>query len=258
MTSTTIEKDGGLSTAEQDGVLIVTLDRSPANAMSGAVIEAIGDLFARLAGTDDPPPVVITGAGERFFSAGGDIHELQGTGVAQLDARMRGFHRMLVELDRYPRPVVAAVNGYSVGGGLEYASFADVVLAVPHAQFGFPEIRHGLLPADKGIHRVIRLIGMKAARELLLTGELISSDRAARIGLIDGVVEPDRLLACAVLRAAEDGRRAPVLYAALKRSLNHSDGGDDQRHADVTLDNVSAYIDDAVAARLRDEWRHRP
>jgi enoyl-CoA hydratase/carnithine racemase len=86
---------------------------------------------------------------------------VDGAAADPIEDRMRGFHNLLVAMDRYPAPVIAAVNGDCVGGGVEYALFADAVLAAPHARFGFPEIRHGLLPADKGIQRLIRLIGTR-------------------------------------------------------------------------------------------------
>lgn len=253
-----IEERGCLPTVDLGGVLVATLSRPPANAMNRAAVEAIANLFRGLADTDNPPPVVITGEGQRFFSAGGDIKELGGAPVDQLATRMRLFHDMLVAMDRYPRPVVAAVNGYCVGGGLEFAMFADAVLAVPHAQFGFPEIRHGLLPAEKGIKRVTRLIGTRAARDLLLTGDLVGTRRAVEIGLVDEVVEPAALLDAAISRASRDGDKAPILYAALKRALNDFDDADDDRRFGTTLDNAATYFDDPVAKTLRDGWRGRP
>lgn len=248
----------GLHIADRDGVVVVTLDRPPANAMSRPMLRAVAGLFNRLASASSPAPVVITGAGERFFSAGGDIKELEGMGIDEAGGRIQEFHRMLVAMDRYPRPVVAAVNGYCVGGGVEYAMFADVVIAVPHAQFGFPEINHGLLPADKGIQRVVRLIGTKSARELLCTGELIDVQRALDLGLVDEIVEPDGVLDAATSRAREAGEKAPVLMAALKRALNDFDELEDAKSLERTRANVSAYFDDPVARGLRDRWRRGP
>ena len=253
-----IEERAGLRTAYRRGVLVATLNRPPANAMNRKAIAAIATLFRDLAVADNPPPVVITGEGQRFYSAGGDIKELAGAAVDQLATRMRLFHNMLVAMDRYPRPVVAAVNGYCVGGGLEYAMFADAVLAVPDAQFGFPEIRHGLLPDEKGIQRAARLIGTRAARDLLLTGDLVNARRAVEIGLVDEVVEPTALLDAAVSRARRDGDKAPVLYAALKRALNDFDDADDHRRFGLMLGNAATYFDDPMAKTLRDGWRGRP
>ncbi len=248
------ETAAGLRRADHDGVVVATLDRPPANAFNRSLLLAMTALF-RDRGEGDPPPVVITGTGGRFFCVGGDIKEVDGTAADPVKARMQGFHNLLVAMDRYPAPVIAAVNGDCVGGGLEYALFADVVLAAPHARFGFPEIRHGLLPADKGIQRLIRLIGMRPARDLLLGGELVGAEQAARWGLIDAIVEPGRLVAEALDRARDAGRRAPVLYAALKHALNDYDDIADQKRAGMTLAKAASWIDDPAARRLRDGWR---
>ncbi|WP_310962449.1 enoyl-CoA hydratase/isomerase family protein [Nocardioides terrisoli] len=257
MPSSTIEEVEGLCTDEHDGVVIVTLDRPPANAMNRDVIRGIACLFNTFAEVREPPPVVITGGGERFFCAGGDIKELDGADVSQIEDRMREFHRMLVAMDRYPRPVVAAVNGYCVGGGVEYAMFADLVLAAPHARFGFPEINHGLLPAEKGIERVARLVGVKTTRALLLTGDLIDADRATQVGLVDAIVEPNALLETGIAHARSAGDKAPVLYAALKRAVNDLSDSGDERRCELALENARAYFDDPVAKRLRGGWEQR-
>lgn len=248
------EVAAGLRTAHHDGIVVATLDRPPANALNRPLLLAMTALFRDRA-ESHLPPVVITGAGERFFCVGGDIKDVDGAVADPIEARMRGFHNLLVAMERYPAPVIAAVNGDCVGGGVEYALFADAVLAVPHARFGFPEIRHGLLPADKGIQRLIRLIGMRPARDLLLTGELVGADQAARWGLVDAIVEPGRLMAEALDRAREAGHRAPVLYAALKRAVNDYDDIEDRRRAEMTLAKAALWIDDPVARSLREGWR---
>ncbi|MEI9988556.1 MAG: enoyl-CoA hydratase/isomerase family protein [Rhizomicrobium sp.] len=249
------ETAAGLRRTDRDGVVVAILDRPPANALNRTLLLAMTALF-RDNGESNPPPVVTTGAGERFFCAGGDIKEVDGTTADPVKDRMRGFHNLLVAMDRYPAPVIAAVNGDCVGGGLEYALFADVVLAVPHARFGFPEIRHGLLPADKGIQRLVRLTGIRPARELLLNGELVDAEQAARWGLIDAIIEPSQLMAEAISRAREAGRRAPVLYAALKHAINDYDDIADQKRADATLTKAASWFADPVARSLRDGWRH--
>jgi enoyl-CoA hydratase len=244
----------GLRMADHDGVIIATLDRPPANALNRPLLLAMTALF-RDRSECHPPPVVITGAGERFFCVGGDIKEADGPAADPIADRMRGFHNLLVAMERYPAPVIAAINGDCVGGGVEYALFSDAVLAAPHARFGFPEIKHGLLPADKGIQRLVRLIGTRAARDLLLSGELIGADQAAQLGLVDAIVEPDRLIAQALDRAQEAGRRAPVLYAALKHAVNDYDDIEDQQRAEITLAKAASWSNDPVARSLREGWR---
>jgi enoyl-CoA hydratase/carnithine racemase len=249
------EKAAGLRRVDHDGVVFAILDRPPANALNRPLLMAMTALF-RDYGEGAAPPVVITGAGGRIFCAGGDIKEVDGTAADPVKDRMRGFHNLLVAMDRYPAPVIAAVNGDCIGGGLEYALFADVVLAVPHARFGFPEIRHGLLPADKGIQRLVRVTGLRPARQMLLNGELVDAEQAARWGLIDAIIEPGRLMIEALDRAREAGRRAPVLYASLKHALNDFDDIEDLKRADATLTKAVSWFADPVSRSLRDGWRH--
>ena len=244
----------GLSLADHGRVLVVTLNRPPANALNRAVIGELTDLFAGLSASADAPAVVLTGHGDRFFSAGGDIKELDGVAADQIDGRMRAFHSLLMVLDRYPRPVIGAINGYCVGGGMEIALFTDTVLAVERAQFGFPEIKHGLLPADKGIQRAIRILGARATRTMLLSGELFGVQRAAALGLVDRIVEPAQLLASAIAVAEQASAEAPVLYRALKRSVNGPDDAADENSLRNTLADAAAYFDDPVASALRGGW----
>jgi enoyl-CoA hydratase/carnithine racemase len=244
----------GLTWADHSGVLVVTMDRPPANALNHSLVASLRTFFAELAPQAAPAPVVLTGAGARFFTAGGDIKELEGTGPAEIEGRMRDFHALLVALDRFPRPLIAAVNGHCVGGGMELVLFADTVFATPNAKFGFPEINHGLLPADKGIQRAERIIGARAVRSMVLSGDLFSAEQAVRIGLVEHLEEPDTLLGSAIVAARTAGAKAPVLYGALKRSVNDPDDARDERSLADTIAAANAYFVDPVAAGLRAGW----
>lgn len=246
----------GLTTMEHTGVLVVTLNRPPANALNRALIRELATLFADLTGQADAPPIVVTGSGDRFFTAGGDIKELAGAAQSELDARMREFHALLVAMERYPRPVICAVNGYCVGGGMEIALFADSVLAVKNAQFGFPEINHGLLPADKGIQRAVKLLGTRTTRRLLLSGTLIDAHRALEAGIVSALIDaPAELVEAAVTSAREAGAKAPVLYAALKRSIYAPADGVDEASLQHTAQAAAAYFADPIARALRETWK---
>lgn len=244
----------GLTWADYSGVLVVTMDRPPANALNRSLIVGLCTFFTELASQPAPAPVVLTGAGERFFTAGGDVKELEGTRPAEIEGRMRDFHALLVALERFPRPLIAAVNGHCVGGGMELALFADAVLATPNAKFGFPEINHGLLPADKGLQRAERILGARAVRSMVLSGDLFSAEKAVTIGLVDRLEDPETLLSSAIEAARTAGAKAPVLYSALKRSVNDPDDARDDRSLAHTIDAAKAYFDDPVAAGLRAGW----
>lgn len=244
----------GATWVDHAGILVLTLNRPPANALNRSLIVGLCTFFTELASHDAPAPVVLTGAGERFFSAGGDIKELEGTGPAEIEGRMRDFHALLVALDRFPRPLIAAVNGHCVGGGMELALFADTVLATPNATFGFPEINHGLLPADKGLQRAVHLLGVPAVRSMVLSGTLLSAEEAVDIGVVNRIEPPAALLDAALETARAAAEKAPVLYRALKRSVNDPDSGRDERSLATTISAAQDYYHDPVAAELRAGW----
>lgn len=254
MAETSSVRTPGLTCDDHSGVLVVSMDHPPANALNNSLVASLCTFFTELASQAAPAPVVLTGAGERFFTAGGDIKELEGTGPAEIEGRMRDFHALLVALDRFPRPLVAAVNGHCVGGGMELALFADTVLATPHAKFGFPEINHGLLPADKGLQRAVRILGARAVRSMVLSGNLFSADEAVRIGLVERLEDSDTLLDSAIEAARSAGMKAPTLYRALKRSVNDPDGTRDERSLANTISAAKEYFEDPVAAGLRAGW----
>lgn len=244
----------GLTWTDHSGVLVVTMDRPPANALNGSLVAGLCTFFTEIAPQAAPAPVVLTGAGTRFFTAGGDIKELEGTGPAEIEGRMRNFHALLVALDRFPRPLIAAVNGHCVGGGMELALFADTVLATPHAKFGFPEINHGLLPADKGLQRAERILGARAVRSMVLSGSLFPAEEAVRIGLVERLEEPATLLGSAIAAARSASAKPPVLYRALKHSVNDPDDTRDERSLANTISAAKEYFEDPVAAGRRAGW----
>lgn len=255
MTAIGSAQPAALGVADYDGVLVVTLDRPPANALNRRLIEDLATLLADLAARQEPPPVVLTGQGERFFTAGGDIKELEGTRADEIESRMRKFHALLVALDRYPGPVVSAINGHCVGGGVEIALFSDTVLAVSTARFGFPEINHGLLPADKGLQRASAILGLRTTRRIVLSGDLFDARQAFDIGLVDELIDdPNALLAAAVATAQSAGAKAPVLYRSLRCSVNDWSDARDEESLQRTLGSAAAYFDDPAARRLRERW----
>lgn len=254
MTELSLSRIPGATWVDHGGVVVLTMDRPPANALDRALIVGLGTFFTELAAHDAPAPVVLTGTGERFFTAGGDIKELEGTGPAEIEARMRDFHALLVAMDQFPRPLIAAVNGHCVGGGMELALFADAVLATPRAKFGFPEINHGLLPADKGLQRAVRILGARAVRSMVLSGNLFSAEEALGIGLVERLEDPATLLDSAIETARSAAAKAPVLYRALKRSINNPDTGRDEQSLANTISAAKAYFEDPVAAGLRAGW----
>ena len=232
-------------------VFRLAINRPPANALNLAVTRALLERLGAFAEAKRTPAVVLTGAGDRFFCAGGDIKEVQGIAPEVAVERIGIFHRLLVAIEQYPGPFVAAVRGYAVGAGFELVLFSDYVVASRDARVGFPEIKHGLLPAVKGMRHAAVMLGRKAARSLLYTGELIDVERAAALGIVDAVTDTVDVDARAIAAAAEMAAKDPLLFSLIKRSMDLTGGYDDAAMERATMEDMRAYIgrEETVAAR---------
>jgi crotonobetainyl-CoA hydratase len=215
-----------MSGAEQvrvarDGtVLEVTIDRPKANAIDGATSRRLGEVFAGF--RDDPGlrVAIVTGAGERFFSAGWDLKAIAEAGEHDFDFGVGGFGG-LQELPGLNKPVIAAVNGMAVGGGFEIALSADLIVAAEHARFALPEIKAGTI-ADAATIKLPRRIAYHVALDLLLTGRFMDADEALRIGLVRDVVPAPDLMTHARTLAAMLADGPPLVFAAIKETLRET------------------------------------
>jgi enoyl-CoA hydratase/carnithine racemase len=237
------------------GLVQISINRPPANALSSSLINEMMSTLSRLVQQDSPPGIVLTGAGERFFSAGGDINEVADHELAI--RRMEDFHAFLCQLEHYPGPVVCAVRGYAVGAGFEIVLHADYVVASPQSHFGFPEINHGLLPAAKGMRRAVEVVGYRAARSLLSTGTLISAEHALAAGAVDEIAQSDDVLDRAVARCRSLCEKDPQLFSAIKRTLQKSSQMTDTALLDMTLGDLSGYLGNPKTADARSQFLTR-
>jgi enoyl-CoA hydratase len=253
-TSHSLARGGVRRSDEVDGVVVLTLDRPPANALSNALVRELATTFDALASSPYAPAVVLTGAANRFFTAGGDIKEAIGYDAESMVERMMLFHGLLNALENYPRPLVCAVNGWCVGGGIEMTLFADAVYAATDARFVFPEVNHGMLPAVKGIARARRVVGDRAARRLLLSGEIVDAMVAESLGLVDQVVAGDDLLATATAYARAAAAKPPAVFKALKQALHGADGWPPEKQLCMTLRDARTVFDDPAARLAREVW----
>jgi enoyl-CoA hydratase len=179
-----------------DGIARVTINRpDKLNALNAAVIAELADAAGRIEGDPAVGGVILTGTGTRAFVAGADIAELAGQGPLEGKQRSMAGQRMMRRLERCGKPVIAAVNGFALGGGCELAMACHLRIASEAARFGQPEVKLGLAPGYGGTVRLPRLVGQGRALELLLTGALIDAQEAWRIGLVNRVVPAERLLA---------------------------------------------------------------
>jgi enoyl-CoA hydratase len=212
---------------ERDGaVAIVTLNRpSVLNALNVTMVGELTRAFAEIEADQSVHVAILTGAGDRAFAAGADISELHALASAVEGTRLaRAGQALTLQLERMSKPVIAAVNGFALGGGCELAMGCDIRLASDRAKFGQPEINLGLIPGYGGSQRTARLAGRGMAMLLCLTGELIDAHEAHRIGLVERVLPPGELLAEAKRIAGVIATKSPLAVAAAKRAI---DGGSD-------------------------------
>jgi len=208
-------------------VVTIWIDRQPKmNAITVAMRNELPRLFRDLEANDSVRVVVVRGAGGKAFSAGGDVSEF----LAQAPADLEQWGDTLGAPERCRKPVVAAIDGYAMGAGLELALACDFRLATRRSQFAFPEIRLGMIPGSGGTQRAARLIGMTRAKLFMLTGQPISAERAEAWGLITQAVPDDALDAVTGDLARELAERAPVALRTLKTVLN--------RGADASLETA--------------------
>jgi enoyl-CoA hydratase len=200
-----------------DGVLTITLNRPEAyNALRTQLLSELADVLQYCTDDDSVRAVVVTG-NEKVFAAGADIKEmaaLDAVGVLN-DPRVLHWRRIA----QFPKPLIAAVNGFALGGGCELVMHADIVIAGDNAQFGQPEINLGIIPGAGGTQRLIRTVGKSMAMQLVLSGEFISAHQARDFGLISEVTIPERSLERATELARKIATKPPIAVRQAKEVL---------------------------------------
>jgi enoyl-CoA hydratase len=179
-----------------DGIALITINNPKAlNALTLDTFRALADLLDRLEEDADVRVLLLTGAGEKAFVAGGDIRYLESLDVEGARAFALLAQRLFDRIETFPKPVIAVVNGYALGGGCELAMACDLRIASETARFGQPEVKLGIIPGFAGTQRLARLVGKGRAKELVFSGEMIDAREAWRIGLVNRVVPAEALLA---------------------------------------------------------------
>ncbi|MCZ7416419.1 MULTISPECIES: enoyl-CoA hydratase/isomerase family protein [unclassified Streptomyces] len=202
-----------------DGVGTIRLDRPPMNALDIATQDRLLELAAEATRRDDVRAVVLYG-GEKVFAAGADIKEMREMDHAAMIARSRGLQDAFTAVARIPKPVVAAVTGYALGGGCELALCADIRIAGDNAKLGQPEILLGLIPGAGGTQRLSRLVGPSKAKDLIFTGRQVRADEALAIGLVDRVVPAAEVYQEAHAWAAKLAQGPAIALRAAKESVD--------------------------------------
>ncbi|MBE0586035.1 MAG: enoyl-CoA hydratase/isomerase family protein [Desulfofustis sp.] len=203
-----------------EGVATVIVNRPKAlNALNRETLEELLACFTELATSRELVGVIITGAGDKAFVAGADIAAMQG--LDALAGREFGVleQRVMRVIETFAKPVIAAVNGFALGGGCELAMACDIRIASGNARFGQPEVNLGVVPGFGGTQRLPRLIGSGPALELLLTGEMIGAEEAYRLGLVNRVVTPEQLLPRCREILAKVAQKGPISIRLCKEAV---------------------------------------
>jgi len=202
-----------------EGVATITLDRpKQLNALDASTLRELARAVRDIRRDAGVRAVVVTGAGEKAFSAGADIAAMAAMPPGEGHAYSRLGHDVLSRLEALDVPVVAALNGVALGGGLELALACDLIVASEKARLGQPEINLGLIPGFGGTQRLVRRIGQTRARELIYLGHMIGAEEALRVGLVNRVVAPDQVATEARRLATDLASKAPLALAQAKRA----------------------------------------
>jgi enoyl-CoA hydratase len=205
----------------EGAVATVTINRPKAlNALSPQVVSELDQAFTAIAGDDNIKCVVLTGAGDKAFVAGADIAEMAKMDPLQSRNFSRQGQKTLFKIEKLDKPVIAAVNGFALGGGCEIAMACDFIYASEKAKFGQPEINLGIIPGFGGTQRLSRLVGRGWAKELCLTGDMISAAQAAAIGLVTRVFPPEELMPAVTKAAQGIAAKGRVALRAIKTLIN--------------------------------------
>jgi enoyl-CoA hydratase len=203
----------------ENNIAVITLNSPPMNALDIEVMDGLRETFGKLHQVRDLRVVIVTGQG-RAFVAGADIKEFTSwTETSAEDFTEKG-QRIFSHIANFPCPVIAAINGFAFGGGLELALACDIRLASEKASMGLPETTLGIIPGYGGTQRLARTIGIGKAKKMIFSADPVDAGEAARVGLVDGVYHPDKLMDEAMALAEKIASRAPIAIRNAKAALN--------------------------------------
>jgi enoyl-CoA hydratase len=211
-----------LKVIDSNNICVVTISRPEAlNALNSETIEGLGKVMEEITQSNDIKGVILTGQGEKAFIAGADIMEL-----SQMDRRnayelSKKGQKLFREIENSTKPIIAAINGFALGGGCELAMACHIRLATMNAKFGQPEISLGIIPGYGGSQRLTQLVGRPKALELLLTADMVSAEEAKVLGLVNHVFQTrDEMMATAIQMLQKINAKSPIAVAHIIRSVN--------------------------------------
>ena len=204
-----------------DGICHITINRPQSlNALNNIVLDELHRAFLCFASDDDAKVAIVTGTGKAFV-AGADIAQMRQMTAIEGRALMKKGHDVVNLMEFIEKPIIAAINGFALGGGCELAMACDFRIASESARFGQPEVNLGIIPGIGGTQRLSRLVGKGMAKYMIMTGEMIGADEAFRIGLVEKVVAADQLIETAEKLARTLMQKAPIALASAKMAINN-------------------------------------
>jgi enoyl-CoA hydratase len=206
--------------SREDRLATVTINRPPVNALNHEVMDALEAAFGELAKDETVGAVIVTGAGEKAFVAGADITEFPNLNSANGEKLSRRGQEVFQKIADFPAPVIAAVNGFALGGGLELALACDIRVVAENAKVGLPEVTLGIFPGYAGTQRLPRIITAGKAKELIFTGAMIDAAEAFSVGIADHLTAPGEALPMARKVASRILKNGPVAVRLAKQAVN--------------------------------------
>ena len=203
----------------EDGVGTIVLARPPMNALNAQMQQEIREAASEASSRDDVRAVIVYG-GPKVFAAGADVKEMAGWSYQEMVGRSAALQASFTAVAQIPKPTIAAITGYALGGGCELAMCCDLRIAGDNAKLGPPEIRLGIIPGAGGTQRLTRLVGPSRAKDIIFTGRFVNAEEALHIGLVDRVVAPDDVYTEALVLAREFAVGAALALRAAKESID--------------------------------------
>jgi enoyl-CoA hydratase len=204
----------------ENKVATVTISRGPVNALNSQVYQELSRVFDELDANDDVHIVVLTGAGEKAFVAGADINEMAGADLVTVVKNNKVSRNMFKKVENSTKPVIAALNGLALGGGLELALACDLRVASENAKFAFPEVGLGIIPGGGGTQRLQKIVGQGLTKELLFSGDMFTAEQALNWRIVNKVVSAGEALSTAKEWAEKLAKQPPIALQMVKLAIN--------------------------------------
>ena len=220
----------------EDKIAVVTINRPPVNPLNTKVFQELSIVFDELEANEDVRAIVLTGSGEKAFVAGADITEMASLDLVGINMMNKTSRTVFTKIENVTKPVIAALNGMALGGGLELALACDLRISSDRAKFAFPEVGLGIIPGGGGTQRLQKIVGQGVAKELLYFGDMIDAQRALDLHIVNKLVAAGEVLETAKEWAGNLAKKPPVALQMVKTAVNA--GGNTDLESGLIIESV--------------------